>query len=99
MTSPIMSHLEMEKRPKLLMRAAKFACSYYRREIDLSRILRCMPSKSQHDIVLRLIELEAEQDEKRRLNDAAYFVSDHIDCLAALISEAVLLLDIDKSAA
>ena len=99
MTTTILTQLDMAKRPKLLMRAAKFACFYYRRETDLARVLGSVIPTSQEWIVQHLIALEREHEVKRCQHDAAYFAADHIDCLAALISETVLLLNQDKTAA
>ena len=47
MTTTILTQLDMAKRPKLLIRAAKFACSYYRRETDLARVLGSVIPTSQ----------------------------------------------------
>jgi hypothetical protein len=36
--------------------------------------------------------IEDTHEQKRRQNDAAYFVTDNVECLSALLAESVLLL-------
>ena len=102
MTDPLITRLENAKRPKLLMRAAKYACSYYRRETDLDRLLdRLLGAErthSQTDIVERLMDKENDLNDKRHLNDASYVVTDHVTCLAALISESITMIGQDRVA-
>ena len=98
MTDPLITRLENAKRPKLLMRAAKYACSYYRRETDLDRLLGAERTHSQTDIVERLLDKENDLNDKRHLNDASYVVTDHVNCLAALISESITMIEQDRVA-
>jgi len=64
----------------------------YDRNRDLARIIPQQGSIAQCDIVKSLIMIEDAHEKKRRQNDAAYFVTDHVECLSALLAESVLLL-------
>lgn len=92
MTQTIIAQLETAKRPRLLMRAARHGRHLYDRNRDLARIIAPQPPTMQHDIVQSLIQIEDAHEKKRRQNDAAYFVTDHVECLSALLAESVLLL-------
>lgn len=92
MSHPVIDTLEGTKRPKLFMNAAKLACSYYRRDVDLWRIVNRRPRISQSEIVNELIALEHGFEQQRQSQHTAYIVADHVNCMAALLSEAQLLL-------
>lgn len=77
------------RRPRLLMRAARFGLGDYRRERDLRRLVRC--GMSPEDTVPSLISVEAELEETRLAGDASYSVTRHIEVLIALLAEARLL--------
>lgn len=77
------------RRPRLLMRAARFGLGDYRRERDLRRIVRC--SLSPEDTVPSLMSVEAELEETRLAGDMSYSVARHIEVLIALLAEAQLL--------
>ena len=98
MTNTLITRLENAKRPKQLMRAAKYSCSYYRRETDLDRLSGAERTHSQTDIVERLLYKENDLNDKRHLNDASYVVTDHVNCLAALISESITMIGQDRVA-
>lgn len=77
------------RRPRLLMRAARFGLADYRRERDLRRHV-AMPA-SPEDTVSSLISVEARLEATRIAGDAAYSVARHIEVLIALLAEAQLL--------
>lgn len=77
------------RRPRLLIRAARFGLEDYRRERDLKRLVPTplLPSCT----VPQLLEVEERLEETRRTGDAAYSVARHIDVLIALMAEVRLL--------
>jgi hypothetical protein len=79
------------RRPRLLVRAARFGLGDYRRERDLARLLHGSRPQSQTAILGRLMEQEERMEETRRSGDARYSVGRHIELLIALMAEARLL--------
>lgn len=77
------------RRPRLLMRAARFGLGDYRRERDLKRLVKGQSSPDQ--TVPHLIEVEEALEATRVAGDASYSVARHIDVLIALLAEAQLL--------
>lgn len=77
------------RRPRLLMRAARFGLGDYRRERDLRRLVQT--AASPEVTVPRLIEVEERLEATRLSGDASYSVARHIDVLIALLAEAQLL--------
>ena len=77
------------RRPQLLIRAARFGLNDYRRERDLRRLIGHI-STPDH-AVARLMSEEERLEETRRLGDAGYSVTRHIEILIALICETRLL--------
>jgi hypothetical protein len=81
--------LDSLRRPRLLMRAARFGLGEYRRERDLRRYVA--GPASPEDTVASLITVEARLEATRIAGDAGYSVARHIDVLIALLAEAQLL--------
>lgn len=77
------------RRPRLLMRAARFGLVEYRRERDLRRFVT--GSASTEDTVTSLISAEARLEATRLKGDISYSVARHIEVLIALLAEAQLL--------
>ena len=77
------------RRPRLLMRAARFGLGDYRRDRDLRRLVQCGPSPE--ETVPSLMSAEERLEETRLAGDAAYSVARHIEVLIALLAEARLL--------
>jgi Family of unknown function (DUF6477) len=77
------------RRPRLLMRAARFGLGDYRRERDLGRIVDSVASPDQ--TVPRLLSVEKRLEATRLAGDASYSAARHIDVLIALLAEARLL--------
>lgn len=77
------------RRPRLLMRAARFGLGEYRRERDLRRLVQT--ATSPEVTVPQLIAVEERLEATRVAGDASYSVARHIDVLIALLAEAQLL--------
>ena len=77
------------RRPRLLMRAARFGLAEYRRERDLRRYVGA--TASPEDTVTSLMSVEARLEATRIAGDAAYSVARHIEVLIALLAEAQFL--------
>lgn len=77
------------RRPRLLIRAARFGQQDYRRDRDLKRLVPTplLPSRA----VPQLLEVEEGLEETRRAGDASYSVARHIEVLIALMAEVRLL--------
>lgn len=86
----IITRVQALTRPPLLVRAARHGTTEYRRESHLPRILRCDPAAlpGHGAALVRLLEAEAAQDEKRRAGIAGYALPRHVDLLIALMAEA-----------
>jgi hypothetical protein len=87
--SDIQTLLANLRRPKLLIRAARFGLVDYRRDRDLRRLLGQITSPDL--AVARLISAEEMLEEDRCSGNVAYSVTRHIDILIALICEIRLL--------
>ena len=79
------------RRPKLLIRAARFGVSDYNRNRDLKRLIGTSAAPGPQRAVDSLIEEEARIEEVRKSGDATYSVARHVEVLIALIAEARLL--------
>lgn len=74
------------RRPRLLLRAARFGLSDYRRERDLRRLIG--GSASPERAVTQLLSEEGRLEENRKSGDAGYSIAHHIEVLIALLAEA-----------
>ncbi|OSP55552.1 DUF6477 family protein [Pseudoruegeria sp. SK021] len=83
----VLTLLKSLHRPRLLVRAARFAQSDYRREIVLRRLLKAPLPAGSNEVVIRLLEIEAYHEETRQLGEARYSALRHIEVLAALMVE------------
>ena len=79
------------RRPRLLIRAARFGVVDYRRDRDLQRLINASPRATPESALPQLFSAEQQLEETRRSGDAAYSVSRHIELLIAMIAEARLL--------
>ena len=77
------------RRPRLLMRAARFGLGDYRRERDLRRYVD--RAASPEETVSSLMTVEARLEATRQAGDAAYSVARHIEVLIALLAEAQIM--------
>lgn len=85
-------------RPRLLIRAARFGLSEYRRTPALRRLFAAAGARTATQIVEALLVREADLDGRRRAGDAAYSVARHVEVLIALMAEARLLPPAQHSA-
>lgn len=79
------------RRPRLLIRAARFGLQDYNRSRSLKRLARTPTVPSPRGAVNSLLKVEAELEDARCRGEASYSVSRHIEVLIALISEARLM--------
>lgn len=84
------SVLSLLRRPRLLIRAARFALPEYDRRRDLRRILGAPPPEGVRATLAWLIEREAAAEARRQDGDPAYDVAGHVELLVALMAEARL---------
>jgi hypothetical protein len=77
------------RRPRLLMRAARFGLGEYRRDRDLRRLLP--RAVSSEETLPQLISAEERLEATRLAGDASYSAARHIDVLIALLAEMQLL--------
>ena len=79
------------KRPRMLIRAARFGLGDYRRERDLRRLINAESIPTLERSLPRLLSEEGRLEETRRAGDASYSISRHIEVLIALMGEVRLL--------
>lgn len=79
------------RRPRLLIRAARFGQSDYSRSRDLKRLTRISPPPGPERALAALIDAEAQLEEQRRAGEAGYSLIRHVDLLIAMMAEARLL--------
>lgn len=77
------------RRPRLLMRAARFGLSDYRRDRDLKRLVS-LPA-SQEATVCQLLTQEDRLEQTRQRGEAGYSIARHIEVLIALLAESQLV--------
>lgn len=87
----IMQLLGSLRRPRLLIRAARFGMVDYNRNRDLKRVLKSSTVPTPVKAVNTLIAEEARIEETRNSGDVSYSVSRHVDILIALMAEARLI--------
>ena len=87
----VITRLSSLRRPRLLIRAARFGLADYIRERDLKRLIKTQNLPGPATTVPRLMAAEAELEETRRAGDAGYSVARHVEVLIALMAEASLL--------
>ena len=80
--------LAATRRPRLLVRAARFGMEEYNRSRDLRRIFRGDSLPAPRDALPRLMDLEAAQEAIRQRGDASYSIARHLDILIALMAES-----------
>lgn len=79
------------RRPKLLIRAARFGQSDYNRRRDLKRLIAAAAPPRPEEALRALIAEEELLEEARRQGEAAYSFLRHIEILIAMMAEARLL--------
>lgn len=76
------------KRPKLLVRAARFGQDDYRRTRDLRRLLKTDNLPRPGAALMALAEIEADMNDLRLQKSASYSLAIHIDALTAIMAES-----------
>ena len=76
------------RRPRLLIRAARYGMADYRRERDLRRLI---DTGTPDQALPRLLSEEERMEETRRTGCASYSIARHIEVLIALMAEVRLL--------
>ena len=79
------------RRPRLLIRAARFGMTEYNRDRDLKRLLASDGPASPERAVPQLIAEEQKLEATRQAGEAGYSLTRHIEILVALLSELRLL--------
>lgn len=79
------------RRPRLLIRAARFGLTDYNRDRDLRRLIRSDKTPSPVTALGWLMEEEARIEESRKTEIAGYSPGRHIDVLVAIMAESRLL--------
>jgi hypothetical protein len=93
----IRTRLETLTRPRLLVRAARFALDDYRRDIHLKRVLRRETPPPSFRTLANLLAVEEDLETGRRAADASYSPARHVEALAALMHEARLLGSMEET--
>lgn len=84
------------KRPKLLLKAARFGLPAYRRTRDLARLLGGVNS-ARAKVMDALLELESGCESARRAGDVTYSARAHVEVLTAILAEARMDLAGDQA--
>lgn len=81
--------LTMNRRPRLLMAAARHGAALYARERDLKVLLPAMATtrRKAADVAARLAPIEEELERRRRMGAPDYSVRRHVGLLSALLAE------------
>lgn len=87
----ILSMLNVLKRPRLLIRAARIGAEDYRRAAHLPRLLGYGQLPRHGSALMRLMDIEAELNSLRLREDSSYSLLRHIDVLIAIIGESRIL--------
>ncbi|WP_255731584.1 DUF6477 family protein [Phaeobacter sp. B1627] len=80
------------RRPRLLSRAARIGADDYSRSRDLKRLMGATVPNRLSELLMRLLDLEAEQDGARRSNNPSYSLTRHVEILIAIAAESRLYL-------
>ncbi|MBL3568750.1 hypothetical protein DSD19_04210 [Rhodovulum sp. BSW8] len=84
------------RRPRLLVRAARFGLGDYRRERDLARLMQGRLPDNAQTVLAWLIDQEQRMEAIRQSGDAGYSTARHIELLIALMAEARLICDFES---
>lgn len=79
------------RRPRLLIRAARYGISDYRRDRDLRRLIDTTTMPSPDRALPRLLSEEERLEHTRQTGEASYSLTRHIEVLIAVMAEARLL--------
>jgi hypothetical protein len=96
--SDLAAALAALRRPRLLIRAARFGIGDYDRTRDLRRLIRAEGAPCPEAALRQLIAEEDAVDGARRTKAAGYSPARHIELLVAIMAEARLLLRREEAA-
>ena len=82
--------LKALRRPRLLIRAARFGIVDYNRERDLKRLMQVVAPPPPAIALDGLLAAEAEAEARRMSGAAGYSVARHVELLIALMAESLL---------
>ncbi|UWQ12956.1 hypothetical protein K3556_08175 [Aliiroseovarius sp. M344] len=82
---------KMLRRPRILVRAARFGLVDYNRDRDLKKLMKTANTPSPENAVDGLLQEEARLEDTRKTGDASYSIAHHVEVLIALMSEMRLL--------
>ena len=75
------------RRPRLLIRAARFGVPEYDRRRTLPRLVDIDGKAPTEEIVDALVRAEADTEDQRRAGMATYSIARHVEILVALMAE------------
>jgi hypothetical protein len=78
------------RRPQLLVRAARFGLTDYRRDRDLRRLVGDNPLPTPVAALGHLLAAEEDAETCRRSGEVTYSVARHVELLVAVLGEARL---------
>lgn len=84
----IHSMIRALKRPKLLVQAARFGVDDYNRDQHLRRIFKTDLLPRPAAAAVKLLDLESEMNDQRRIRSANYSPARHLQVMIALLAEA-----------
>ncbi len=79
------------RRPRLLIRAARFGLADYNRDRDLKRLMRVLVPPPPERALSDLLAAESEAEARRTSGAAGYCVARHVELLIALMGESLLV--------
>jgi hypothetical protein len=87
----ILRQISSLRRPRLLIRAARIGVAEYRRERDLTRLMKRADLPCPQNALTSLLDEELQLEEIRKRGDGSYSPMRHVEVLIALMAEARLL--------
>lgn len=90
--TPDIDALSALRRPRLLVRAARFGLADYLRERDLKRAFPGAPVPPDGALVPELLKREADLEARRQTGAAGYSAARHVHVLTVLMAEARRLM-------
>lgn len=92
----ILSQVTSLKRPKILVRAARFGLDDYVRDRHLQRCLNRDTAPSPGQALVALLDVEKQLNSERTTKSGSYQAAKHIDVLVAIMAEAQLFRAISR---
>ncbi len=86
--NPALQTLKTMRRPRLLIRAARFGLADYNRVRDLKRLMKVTKVPAPRRALDGLLALEAELEARRLSGEASYSIARHVEALIALMAES-----------